>query len=149
MGDVAKKYVQARQRVDKKQQGAHLRNPQEQRALRNMRREAKQHGVVLDNDGEGGLPASLVLGVMRRDEYTCKRCGKRDRAKITCHHKGGISESDWLDKKGHDSSPNNLVTICTKCHDDVHEQARDEGVDASQVVAKGDKGNPKYDPSAR
>jgi len=40
---------------------------------------------------------------------------------------------------GHKSTPENLVTICASCHDNVHEEAREEGVDSSQVTPEGDK----------
>ncbi len=101
--------------------------------------EAKEKGATLDRpDAKGGLSPSLVLGVFRRDGWKCKRCGSKEN--IGPHHKGGIVESGWLSKKGHANSKNNLVTLCAKCHDDVHEEARDEGTDSSQVTPEGDKG---------
>jgi len=110
--------------------------PAEKRALDKLREEAKKAGATLGQDGKGGLPSSLVLHVLRRDKYRCKRCGsKKD---IGPHHKGGIVESKWLSKKGHHNDPNNLSILCAKCHDKVHNEARKEGVDSSQVKPSGD-----------
>lgn len=148
MGEAAARYIKARNRAGKAEQRK-KRSPEDRRALETMRREADKRGAELENDGEGGLPATLVLDVMRRDKYTCKRCnGKREKP-ITVHHKGGIVESEWLDKKGHKSVANNLVVLCTDCHDDVHSEAREEGVDSSQRTPSADKGDPKHDPDAR
>ena len=114
----------------------------ERLALHRMRREAKQAGAKLKGDGKGGLPPSLVLTVMRRDEYTCKIHGDRgegDCGGLEVHHKGGIVESKWLSEKGHKNVPNNLVTLCAKAHDEIHNKARADGVDSSQVEPEGDK----------
>jgi hypothetical protein len=138
VSEATAKYVEARQAVDKAKKRKINRSPQEKRALELMRKEADRYGVQLENDGEGGLPSSLVLRVMRRDKYRCKACGKRRPAPISVHHKGGIVESEWLDSKGHKNEPSNIVTICTKCHDKIHTKARDEGVDSSQVKPAGD-----------
>lgn len=108
----------------------------EAKALERVQAEAAAKGATLLTNGKGGLPPSIVLGVMRRDEYRCKRCGGREGLSI--HHKGGVVASKWLSKKGHSMDFNNLTTICGKCHDAVHQQARDEGVDSSQVKPTGD-----------
>jgi cytochrome c553 len=112
-------------------------SPEEEKALASIRKEAAKAGTTLESDGEGGLSSSLVLGVMRRDKYTCKVCGGKEN--IGVHHKGGIVKSKWLSQMGHKSTPENLVTICASCHDNVHEDARAEGVDSSQVTPEGDK----------
>jgi hypothetical protein len=78
----------------------------------------------------------MVLGVMRRDEYRCKRCGGREG--LSLHHKGGVVASKWLAKKGHSGDFNNVTTICGKCHDAIHQQARAAGVDSSQVKPERD-----------
>jgi hypothetical protein len=138
MSEAAAKYMKNRKGSSKPEQHEHHRSREEDGALARMRQLAKKYGVKLENDGEGGLPSSLVLAVLKRDHFECKRCqGKRGKP-ITVHHKGGIPESKWLSEKGHSNDPNNIVTLCTECHDDVHEQARAEGVDSSQVKPKGD-----------
>jgi 5-methylcytosine-specific restriction endonuclease McrA len=103
-----------------------------------MRQEAKAAGSKLESGGKGGLPPSLVLHVMRRDGYRCARCGSQDG--VSVHHKGGIVNSAWAAKVGHSNDPGNIVTICHKCHDKVHDEARAEGVDSQQVLAVGDEG---------
>lgn len=111
-------------------------NAEEKKALSNLRKEAKKKRATLASGGKGGLPPSLVLGVMRRDGYTCKLCGGiKD---LSMHHKGGIVESNWLSNKGHLNQPNNLVTICVSCHDRIHKKAKREGVDSTQVTPKAD-----------
>ena len=109
----------------------------EQRALELLRKGAEKASATLANDGKGGLPPSLVLHVMRRDHYTCKRCGTREN--LIVHHKGGIVRSERLSEMGHRNVPQNIVTVCEKCEDAQHEQARRDGVDASQVEPEGDK----------
>lgn len=100
---------------------------EEKKALAKLQREARQAGASLHSDGKGGLPPSLVLHVMRRDEYTCKACGLQD--DLSVHHKGGLENpgSEWLEKKGHENSPQNLTTICNPCHDRVHQKDRAAG----------------------
>lgn len=114
----------------------------ERMALHKIRREAKLAGAILKSNGKGGLPPSLVLTVFRRDEFTCKVHGDKGEGEhggLEVHHKGGIVESKWLSEKGHKNVPNNLVTVCAKAHDELHEKARAEGVDSSQVEPEGDK----------
>ena len=114
---------------------------EERLALHRLRQEARQVGSLLQNHGRGGLSPSLVRAVFRRDHYTCKVCGEKGSPKnggLTIHHKGGIVESEWLSQKGHKAELNNLVSICGSCHDRIHNEARKEGVDSSQVTPAGD-----------
>ena len=138
MGEAAAKYMAERngRKSDRAKQDE-LPAP-EAKALEKLRDEAAAKGATLATGGKGGLPPSLVLGIMRRDEYRCHRCGKNK--DLSLHHKGGIVASKWLSKKGHHMDPNNITTLCSKCHDTIHEQAREEGEDSSQVTPEGDKG---------
>jgi len=137
MGEAAKTYMTARnERKDDRAKQDELPAP-EAKALERLRDEAAAKGATLATGGKGGLPPSLVLGVMRRDEYRCKRCGERK--SLSLHHKGGIVASKWLSKKGHKLDPNNIATICSNCHDAIHNAAREEGIDSSQVTPEGDK----------
>jgi 5-methylcytosine-specific restriction endonuclease McrA len=115
---------------------------EERLALRRIRVESRRAHAKLKSAGRGGLPPSLVLHVFRRDKWRCKRCGTNgpDKGGLTLHHVGGIVESEWLSKKGHKNEPNNIVTLCNACHDTMHEEARKEGTDSSQVLAEADKG---------
>ena len=95
----------------------------EDRALANLRREAALKGTTLAKAEKGGLRPSVVLGIMRRDGFRCKRCSNR--ADLEVHHKGGIPMSPWLRKKGKSNAFNNMVTLCTKCHGEIHQEASD------------------------
>jgi cytochrome c553 len=124
MGEALAKWALIQRRRDlAKQDGL---PPEESKALAKMQDEAKQRGVTLASGGKGGLPPSLVLGIFRRDGWKCKVCGTN--AGLSIHHKGGIEASKWLKKKDHSNDPNNLVTICGPCHDNIHEKAREEGI---------------------
>lgn len=98
----------------------------ERRALEKTKAEATRAGASVANLN-GGLRPSLVLGVFRRDEWRCKRCGGRE--DLGVHHKGGLKNpvSAWLHSKGKSNALNNLVTICNGCHNAVHEEDRDAG----------------------
>lgn len=106
-------------------------SPDEANTLKILRREAKKRGTSLATGGKGGLPPSLVLGVMRRDNFECKVCGSQEM--ISIHHKGGILSSPKMIRRGHSNQPNNLVTICVECHDALHESARDDGTDSTNI----------------
>lgn len=135
MGDASTKLVAA-----KRAAGDHA----GERVRRRIIAEAAKFGATLGKpDAKGGLPPQLVLNALRRDRYRCKRCGSRD--KVGPHHKGGVVESGWLSRKGHANELNNISTICERCHDRVHDQARAEGVDSSQVLPEGDVGDSRRD----
>lgn len=109
---------------------------EERKALATLRKEAAAAGAVLKGAGRGGLRATLVLGVMRRDGFRCKVHGDRGEGEyggLHLHHKGGVVASEWLAKKAHRNVFNNLVTVCLKGHDEIHDAARAAGTDSSQV----------------
>lgn len=110
-------------------------SPQEARALDVLRAEAAAHGATLKTNGVGGLPPSLVLGVMRRDEYRCHRCGRTDHP-LDVHHKGDLLHpaSRWLASQGKANTPANLVTVCAQCHDEIHAEDRARGGPASAAA---------------
>lgn len=94
-------------------------SPSEQKAVDNTLTEAEANGANLRSDGLGGLPASLALGVYRRDRFQCKRCGtKKD---ISLHHKGGIKTSRHA-YRGKKNDLTNLVVLCKPCHGVVHNE---------------------------
>lgn len=140
MGDRLREWLSKRARAERKPRPPL--SAEERLALRRMRAEAHDAGAKLRHAGRGGLSPSLVRAVMRRDGYTCKACGStgRDRGGIEVHHKGGVVESEWLSRKGHKNEKQNLVTICHDCHDNVHDRARKDGTDSSQVTAQHDVG---------
>lgn len=141
MGALGQRWVTARRRAERQPRPGL--SAEERRALRTLRAEAQNNGARLRSGGRGGLSPSLVLAVLRRDEYTCKVHG--DRGEGACgglelHHKGGVVESQWLSRRGHKNVPGNLVTVCHKAHDEIHARARAAGTDGSQVLAVADAG---------
>lgn len=139
MGHAAKTYMSGRKDDRAKQDEL---PPAEAKALERLRDEAAAKGVTLATGGKGGLPPSLVLGVMRRDGYRCHRCGGRK--DLSLHHKAGVVASRWLSRLGHANKPEAIVTVCMACHDAIHDKARAEGIDSSQVLPEGDIGT-KHD----
>lgn len=119
MGKELAQLVRFDRRIERKHEQS-KRSPEERQALAILRREARHAGATLFTNGEGGLPPSLVLTVMRRDEYRCKKCGTQ--RNLIVHHKGGLQNptSEWLEKKGKSNDTNNIVTLCEGCHNDIH-----------------------------
>ena len=116
---------------------------EERLAYVKLRREATAHGVKLENGGRGGLPSSLVLKVFRRDGYQCKvhgDHGEGENGGLTIHHIAGILSSEKQDKIGHANVSKNLVVLCHRAHDELHEKAKSEGIDSSQITPEGDYG---------
>jgi hypothetical protein len=94
-----------------------------------MKREARSNGATLDRPGHGGLSNSLVLTVLRRDQYRCKvhgDAGEGTFGGLRLHHKGGLDNpvSAWLKLKGKSNETNNLVTVCARGHDEIHNRDR-------------------------
>lgn len=116
-------------------------NANERSALRSIRREAKQAGSWLTTGGEGGGSPSFCLGIFRRDKFTCKKCGQKgtkENGGLGLHHIGGIVSSARTSRLGHRWVPSNVVSLCHRCHDRAHQEAREEGIDSSQVTPEGD-----------
>lgn len=113
-------------------------NPDEYMALRKLRLESHAAGAVLANTGRGGLPSSLVLGVMRRDRYRCTipGCGSdgHGRGGLTVHHIGGVGAPTSMTaaRAGKRNTPDNLAVLCTECHHGLHDadEALEDAVDA-------------------
>lgn len=79
------------------------------------------------------LPSKLRTEVMRRDDYTCQHCLAASRPPrpipLHVHHIKAYREGG-----GH--VPENLITLCRKCHSDV-ERDRAQRIKQEQVEAKG------------
>lgn len=108
-------------------------------ALNKLRKEAKAAGAMLTSAGSGGLPPSFVLGVMRRDEYTCKVHGDKGEGEnggLQVHHKGGLDNpnSPWLKSKAKRNDLNNVVTLCKRAHNEIHE--KDNAISDQQEEAE-------------
>ena len=119
-------------------------NAQEKLALKKMRREAKAAGATLENNGEGGLAPSLVLGIFRRDHFRCvnEDCPtpKKDLSldHISGHPKEIAADPEARHRKdlklgiklGHVAKMEALRTICARCHDRCHDRERE--IDAGE-----------------
>lgn len=53
--------------------------------------------------------------VFERDEYTCRKCGKKDGGRLNAHHLDGWH---WCKEKRYDQE--NGVCMCIKCHKQFH-----------------------------
>jgi hypothetical protein len=69
------------------------------------------------------IPDPVRGAVLRRDKYTCVQCGwthddwnRSDPRHLELHHKREHA-------KGGENTEENLVTLCTICHDDIHRKA--------------------------
>lgn len=111
-------------------------NPQEKAALKKIQTEAKAAGSELTSGGKGGLNPSLVLGRMRKDKFTCKVCGEKgtkENGGIGVHHKHfHLEDPDQkrkaalIEKAGKRNTEPQLVSICERGHNKVHEKDREE-----------------------
>lgn len=147
MGKDLAKMMQQKRRGDQPPKGDKLR-PEETRALRKIKQEAKRAGSFLTSGGKGGLPPSLVLHVMRRDNFTCKVCGElgsKENGGIGVHHKFQhiTAPKERLkgilaNKQGRRNDPEQMTTICAKDHDKVHQRDRRDngGKDADEMGGK-------------
>lgn len=153
MGELARKLVASRQKP--KAEEHHDKHdepklaPDEENALKKIKSEAAAVGSYLTSDGKGGLPPSLVLGVMRRDGFRCKVCGEYGDEELNqgigVHHKNQHITEPKARHKGvlanredRRNDPSQLTTICAKCHDAVHQKDRAEygGKDADELGGK-------------
>ena len=133
MGKAAAKLMQAR-KGEPRQDQPHEKplSPHEKLALKKLRREAKAAGATLATGGKGGLDPSLVLGVMRRDRFRCKKCGGK--ADLSVHHKVQHLKhlvGHWMKTKAKakgqaKNDPNVIATLCAPCHDELHQEDRKE-----------------------
>lgn len=125
MGEQAARYMSYRRRPEKPAPIG------EAKALERMQAEAIEHGATLHSAGRGGLPASVVLGIYRRDGWHCHKCGGT--SDLTIHHKADVLASPYL-RRLHQiagrTDPKNLATICHPCHDQIHQEARELGIAA-------------------
>ncbi len=71
----------------------------------------KRAHLRLDSD----LYDGLRIQVLRRDNWRCQSCGKMSNLEV--HH------NEFRSRSG-DDSPQNLITLCSKCHAAVHNGSR-------------------------
>ena len=83
--------------------------------------------VYFLNKGSRGGYANHIL---RRDNYTCQKCG--DFHGLTNEHGIKLPTTDGeLEihhiqqvQYGGDDSPDNLITLCKKCHENIHRETK-------------------------
>jgi 5-methylcytosine-specific restriction endonuclease McrA len=70
------------------------------------------------------IPDPVRGAVLRRDKYKCIQCdwthdnwNRSDPRHLELHHKKEHS-------KGGDNTEENLITVCTVCHDDIHRKLK-------------------------
>jgi 5-methylcytosine-specific restriction endonuclease McrA len=139
MSKMSVDYAKAKQKPDQHHGDKPKLSPQEQLALKKIRREAKAAGATLKSDGEGGLRPSLALGVFRRDKW---RCSNEDcptpKKMLDLDHVSGHAEEIEQDPKarnrkdlkkgiklGHVNKIDALHVLCAQCHNRVHERERE------------------------
>ncbi len=124
---------------------------EERKALMKIKEGAKKAGSLLANGGEGGLPPSLVLGLMKKAGFRCKVCGElgtKENGGISLHHKfQHITAPKEKHKgmlaleQGRKNDPSQIVVLCIKDHDAIHEKDRAEhgGEDAGEAEKNGER----------
>lgn len=126
-------------------------NAEERKALIKIREGARKAGSYLASGGEGGLPPSLVLGVMKKANWRCKVCGElgsKENGGLSIHHKNQHITAPKERMKGmlaieqgRKNDPSQIVAICATCHDKIHQKDRAEfgGEDAGEAEKKGER----------
>lgn len=124
--------------------------PDEANALKKLQGLAKQQGCLLTSGGKGGLPPSLVLHVFKRDadedgNFRCKVCGETgtdENGGLGVHHKyqhitapKERRKGVLANKQGRRNDPSQMIVICARDHDKVHQRDRAEygGKDADEI----------------
>lgn len=106
--------------------------------LAQIRKEAKENGVTLANDGEGGLPGARVLELLRAAKWRCEnpKC-PRPKKDLDMDHQSGhpleIREDPEANKdpvaraaaaEKDPKADKFLHVLCKTCHDAVHDRER-------------------------
>lgn len=103
---------------------------EERGALRRIRIEARLRGAKLKRRRRAGLSPSLLLSVFRRDGYRCKvhgDLGHGDCGGLEVHHKGHLENpSARMATLGRANDPKNLVVVCARAHNEIHDRDRAE-----------------------
>lgn len=90
--------------------GKKLSEKTKKKIARTKRRKAQRKGKIYRSSCKYSVDwtNSLRISIRERDNYTCQICGEKqgDRAH-SVHH---------IDYDKHNCNPNNLITLCTKCH---------------------------------
>jgi hypothetical protein len=65
------------------------------------------------------IPDAIRLAVLDRDNWSCVLCGTGGENRVQLHH--------WRSFRSHGGPhiPENLVTVCFRCHEDIHAGRQD------------------------
>lgn len=145
MSELSKKLIDSKKIPKDEQPGQRPKDeplPKDERnALNKLKNAAIDQDCVLSSDGEGGLLPSLVWHVFRRDadkqgNFICKQCGEKgtdDNGGLGLHHIRQHMRDPKLMKQGAKATvegrrndPKELEVICDRCHNEVHEEDREE-----------------------
>jgi hypothetical protein len=100
-----------------------------------IRAEAKDHGVTLAHDGEGGIDPRLALAAFRKAKWRCENpfCPTPKKS-LDLDHIGGHPREIFEDadtgrrlRRGATAGKKNdkfIHVLCKKCHDAVHQRER-------------------------
>lgn len=81
------------------------------------------------------IPVALRQQVLKRDNYTCTRCGANgEKREIETHHIIPV-------RKGGTHSLDNVITLCLKCHLEI--EPRDKKHDSDYAIKPSDMTNRK------
>jgi hypothetical protein len=107
--------------------------------VRQIQREAKEHGATLKNGGEGGIDPRVALRVFRSAGWRCEnpKCPAPERD-LDLDHQSGHPEEIREDPEARKDPKNRaaardpdpkddefLHVLCADCHDRVHDRERD------------------------
>lgn len=121
--------------------------------VRQIQREAREHGATLAHGGRGGIDPRLALKTFRRGKWRCAnpKCPSPKR-KLDLDHQSGhpkeIREDPEASKDpksmaaARDPDPKDnkfLRVICEKCHDRVHDREREIEDGKKPKPMRGDK----------
>lgn len=60
---------------------------------------------------------NVSLRIRERDNHTCKNCGQLG---VLVHHLDWHGKRDKVSHRLMNNNPNNLITLCHKCHNQIH-----------------------------
>jgi 5-methylcytosine-specific restriction endonuclease McrA len=72
----------------------------------------------LAQEAPKNIPAAVRQAVLDRDHDQCQLCGTGGDNRLQLHHLEYRSQ-------GGTHAPENLITLCYKCHEDVHQRRAD------------------------
>jgi hypothetical protein len=107
--------------------------------------EARKHGAELKHEENPGLPTDVVKAALERDNWTCVVCETKNNP-LTVHHVRYSHEPGEPNEKA--TSEGDLNTVCTACHDGLHDLKRERmseegGEDGAHLDKNQDDGEKK------